>query len=169
MQVPEGELAVFFRNNHFSTLLKHGGRVFLLLTDLGFGSVEHAVWEQQTQVEGDNPFFDGDFRPFLPARSPAAAPPSAAPAPAPRPSPSPPAPTGPAGVPLRREFQKIEEQRRKQQQQLAEVRAARAAHHVQAGVRPAFCSLPGASLIPSCTGLARVATGAASCAHPCPT
>ncbi len=32
----DGELAVFFRNNHFSTLIKHGDELFLLVTDLLF-------------------------------------------------------------------------------------------------------------------------------------
>ena len=32
----EGELAVFFRNNHFSTVHRSGGQLFLLVTDQGF-------------------------------------------------------------------------------------------------------------------------------------
>jgi hypothetical protein len=30
------ELAVFFRNNHFSTIFNHEGRLYLLITDVGF-------------------------------------------------------------------------------------------------------------------------------------
>ena len=35
-KLEEQELAVFFRNNHFSTLYKRSGELFLLVTDLGF-------------------------------------------------------------------------------------------------------------------------------------
>ena len=38
----ERELAVFFRNNHFSTVFKHEGELYLLITDLGY---QHEVSE----------------------------------------------------------------------------------------------------------------------------
>lgn len=34
--VQEGELCVFFRNNHFSTMTKYKGQLYLLVTDQGF-------------------------------------------------------------------------------------------------------------------------------------
>nr|XP_016854328.1 PREDICTED: protein FAM63A [Anolis carolinensis] len=34
--VKEGELSVFFRNNHFSTMIKHQSHLYLLVTDQGF-------------------------------------------------------------------------------------------------------------------------------------
>jgi hypothetical protein len=32
----ERQLAVFFRNNHFSTLFRFGGALYSLVTDLGY-------------------------------------------------------------------------------------------------------------------------------------
>lgn len=32
----ENQMAVFFRNNHFSVIHQHHGQLYLLLTDLGF-------------------------------------------------------------------------------------------------------------------------------------
>eukprot|EP00698_Gefionella_okellyi_P024452 TRINITY_DN8628_c0_g1_i1.p1 TRINITY_DN8628_c0_g1~~TRINITY_DN8628_c0_g1_i1.p1 ORF type:complete len:510 (-),score=124.91 TRINITY_DN8628_c0_g1_i1:21-1550(-) len=68
--VQENELCVFFRNNHFATMIKRAGIIFLLATDVGFGSIKDIVWEQQAQVEGDNPFVDGQFRLYQARDSP---------------------------------------------------------------------------------------------------
>ena len=46
----ENDLAIFFRNNHFSTLTKHGGELFLLATDLGYREEAEVVWEKLNQV-----------------------------------------------------------------------------------------------------------------------
>mmetsp|Transcript_22105 Transcript_22105/g.21813 ORF Transcript_22105/g.21813 Transcript_22105/m.21813 type:complete len:225 (+) Transcript_22105:72-746(+) len=35
-QIPDGRICVLFRNNHFSTLVKHNKKVYILATDLGF-------------------------------------------------------------------------------------------------------------------------------------
>lgn len=35
-QVRERQLCVFFRNNHFSTMFKYEGKLYLLITDLGY-------------------------------------------------------------------------------------------------------------------------------------
>ncbi|XP_063277171.1 ubiquitin carboxyl-terminal hydrolase MINDY-1 isoform X2 [Prinia subflava] len=43
----EGELGVFFRNNHFSTIIKH--------------KEERVVWESLHSVDGDSSFCDSDF------------------------------------------------------------------------------------------------------------
>lgn len=43
--VKERELSVFFRNNHFCTMFKYEGRLFLLVTDLGYASQPTIVWE----------------------------------------------------------------------------------------------------------------------------
>eukprot|EP00928_Gymnodinium_smaydae_P037145 TRINITY_DN25829_c0_g1_i2.p1 TRINITY_DN25829_c0_g1~~TRINITY_DN25829_c0_g1_i2.p1 ORF type:complete len:421 (-),score=81.30 TRINITY_DN25829_c0_g1_i2:301-1563(-) len=44
--VNDREVGVFFRNNHFSTIYKHGNDVLCaLLTDESFEDVESAVWE----------------------------------------------------------------------------------------------------------------------------
>uniref|UniRef100_A0A4W6DQM0 Ubiquitin carboxyl-terminal hydrolase n=1 Tax=Lates calcarifer TaxID=8187 RepID=A0A4W6DQM0_LATCA len=58
----EGEISVFFRNNHFSTMIKHKGHLYLLVTDQGFLQEEALVWESLHNVEGDGNFCDSDFR-----------------------------------------------------------------------------------------------------------
>lgn len=68
------ELAVFFRNQHFGSLLKHDGTLYLLCTDVGFldGSV---VWERLDSVDGDTTYLGEDFKPpAMPAASAAPAP-----------------------------------------------------------------------------------------------
>uniref|UniRef100_A0A8C3USH5 Ubiquitin carboxyl-terminal hydrolase n=1 Tax=Catharus ustulatus TaxID=91951 RepID=A0A8C3USH5_CATUS len=57
----EGELGVFFRNNHFSTIIKHKGHLYLLVTDQGFLQEEGVVWESLHSVDGDSCFCDTDF------------------------------------------------------------------------------------------------------------
>ncbi|XP_061520395.1 ubiquitin carboxyl-terminal hydrolase MINDY-1 isoform X2 [Phycodurus eques] len=76
----EGEMCVFFRNNHFSTMIKHKGHLYLLVTDQGFLREEGLVWESLHNVEGDGNFCDSDFRLCHPPQRDAA-PPSVAPAP----------------------------------------------------------------------------------------
>ncbi|KFO18208.1 Protein FAM63A [Fukomys damarensis] len=58
----EGELSVFFRNNHFSTMTKHESHLYLLVTDQGFLQEEQVVWESLHNVDGDSCFCDSDFR-----------------------------------------------------------------------------------------------------------
>ncbi|XP_067267579.1 ubiquitin carboxyl-terminal hydrolase MINDY-1 [Chanodichthys erythropterus] len=69
----EGELSVFFRNNHFSTMIKHKGHLYLLVTDQGFLQEESVVWESLHNVEGDGNFCDSDFRLCHPSQKPQAA------------------------------------------------------------------------------------------------
>ncbi|XP_074542700.1 ubiquitin carboxyl-terminal hydrolase MINDY-1 [Halichoeres trimaculatus] len=71
----EGEISVFFRNNHFSTMIKHKGHLYLLVTDQGFLQEEGLVWESLHNVEGDGNFCDSEFRLCHP---PQRAPPTAA-------------------------------------------------------------------------------------------
>lgn len=59
--VRERQLAVFFRNSHFSTMLKHNGDVYLLCTDIAFGA-SHVCWEKLDEVDGDTSYYDADFR-----------------------------------------------------------------------------------------------------------
>nr|XP_033779046.1 ubiquitin carboxyl-terminal hydrolase MINDY-1 isoform X2 [Geotrypetes seraphini] len=59
--VKEGELSVFFRNNHFSTMIKHKGHLYLLVTDQGFLQEEKVTWESLHNVEGDSCFCDSQF------------------------------------------------------------------------------------------------------------
>ncbi|XP_023580363.1 ubiquitin carboxyl-terminal hydrolase MINDY-1 isoform X2 [Trichechus manatus latirostris] len=57
----EGELSVFFRNNHFSTMTKHQSHLYLLVTDQGFLQEEQVVWESLHNVDGDSCFCDSNF------------------------------------------------------------------------------------------------------------
>lgn len=57
----EGELGVFFRNNHFSTMIKHKSHLYLLVTDQGFLQEEQVVWESLHNVDGDSCFCDSEF------------------------------------------------------------------------------------------------------------
>ncbi|XP_053303324.1 ubiquitin carboxyl-terminal hydrolase MINDY-1 [Pleuronectes platessa] len=72
----EGEISVFFRNNHFSTMIKHKGHLYLLVTDQGFLQEEPLVWESLHNVEGDGNFCDSDFRLCHQRAPPTAAPPA---------------------------------------------------------------------------------------------
>lgn len=67
------ELCVFFRNNHFSTMIKHKGHLYLLVTDQGFLQEENVVWESLHNVEGDGNFCDSNFRLCHPSQKPPAA------------------------------------------------------------------------------------------------
>ncbi|NXH10176.1 MINY1 hydrolase, partial [Bucco capensis] len=57
----ESELSIFFRNNHFSTMIKHKGHLYLLVTDQGFLQEERVVWESLHNVDGDSCFCDTEF------------------------------------------------------------------------------------------------------------
>ena len=59
--VQEDELCVFFRNNHFSTILGNKGKMYLLVTDCGFLNESRFVWEALDSVDGDSQFFDASF------------------------------------------------------------------------------------------------------------
>lgn len=59
--VPERQLAVFFRNSHFNTLLKYEGDLYLLCTDIAF-AYSHVVWEKLDEVDGDTSYCDAQFK-----------------------------------------------------------------------------------------------------------
>ncbi|KAJ6633836.1 hypothetical protein lerEdw1_014285 [Lerista edwardsae] len=59
--VTEGELSVFFRNNHFSAMIKHQSHLYLLVTDQGFLHEEQVAWESLHNVDGDSCFCDAEF------------------------------------------------------------------------------------------------------------
>lgn len=48
----ERQLAVFFRNNHFSTIFRNKGKLYLLVTDMGYQNVESVVWERLDDIDG---------------------------------------------------------------------------------------------------------------------
>ncbi|KAJ4832242.1 hypothetical protein Tsubulata_002005, partial [Turnera subulata] len=60
----ERELCVFFRNNHFSTMFKYDGELYLLATDQGYINQPDLVWEKLNEVNGDTLFMTGNFREF---------------------------------------------------------------------------------------------------------
>lgn len=59
--VQEGSICIFFRKNHFSTLTKDGGVLYLLVTDLGYANVSEVVWEKVDDVTGDTEYTDEYF------------------------------------------------------------------------------------------------------------
>ena len=58
----EKDLVVFFRNNHFNTLTKHEGFLYLLVTDLGYATVD-VVWEKLDVIDGDTEYVSATFQP----------------------------------------------------------------------------------------------------------
>ncbi|KAE8728043.1 putative homeobox protein knotted-1 [Hibiscus syriacus] len=60
----ERELCVFFRNNHFSTMFKYEGELYLLATDQGYLNQPDLVWEKLNEVNGDTLFMTGNFKEF---------------------------------------------------------------------------------------------------------
>lgn len=60
--LPEGSLAVFFRNNHFSTITKEEGLLYLLVTDLGYAGTPQIVWEKLDMINGDTEHVNSTFK-----------------------------------------------------------------------------------------------------------
>ncbi len=60
--VKEGNMVVFFRNNHYNTLTKHNESLFLLVTDFGYADVSDVVWEKLDVIDGDTEYVTGDFK-----------------------------------------------------------------------------------------------------------
>lgn len=51
-RIRERQLAVFFRNNHFSTMFRFEGQLYLLVTDLGYQHEPSVVWELLDEIDG---------------------------------------------------------------------------------------------------------------------
>lgn len=61
----DGQVAILFRNDHFSTLCKdpRTGQLVTLVTDQGYSTHDEIVWESLTDVNGQgSQLFSGDFR-----------------------------------------------------------------------------------------------------------
>ncbi|TRY70664.1 hypothetical protein TCAL_11084 [Tigriopus californicus] len=58
----DGELAIMFRNNHFSTLYKQKGELFELMSDQGFLKEPSVVWQTLSTIDGDCQFVDHSFK-----------------------------------------------------------------------------------------------------------
>lgn len=59
--IRDEELCVLFRNNHFSTILKHKHELFQLVTDQGFLTESTVIWETLSNIDGDGQFVDSGF------------------------------------------------------------------------------------------------------------
>ncbi|XP_009772020.1 uncharacterized protein [Nicotiana sylvestris] len=60
----ERELCVFFRNNHFNTMFKFEGELYILATDQGYINQSDLVWEKLNEVNGDTIYVTGNFKEF---------------------------------------------------------------------------------------------------------
>lgn len=60
--IKDQTLAVFFRNNHFSTIFKKNGELFILVTDQGYLNQSDVVWETLANIEGDCHFLNHLFQ-----------------------------------------------------------------------------------------------------------
>jgi hypothetical protein len=63
----DGQVVVFFRNNHFNTLTKHGGMLYLLVTDFGYANVPTVIWEKLDVIDGDTEYVNSQFSTSPPA------------------------------------------------------------------------------------------------------
>ena len=59
--VKEGNMVVFFRNNHYNTLTKYNGNLYLLVTDFGYANVKNVIWEKLDVIDGDTEYVTGKF------------------------------------------------------------------------------------------------------------
>ena len=65
-QIKNGDLAVFFRNNHFSVIHKREDRLYALVTDIGYAKTS-VMWESIDQLDGDTLYLDSSFSPVTAA------------------------------------------------------------------------------------------------------
>jgi len=61
-RIKDQTLGVFFRNNHFSTIFKKNGELFILVTDQGYLNQGDVVWETLANIEGDCHFVNHLFQ-----------------------------------------------------------------------------------------------------------
>ena len=67
-----GQIAVLFRNDHFSTMYKEPqtSAILTLVTDAGYSTHDEIVWESLVDVDGKGTeLYSGDFRPVENART----------------------------------------------------------------------------------------------------
>lgn len=61
----DDEIVVLFRNDHYSTMIKHNGNLYLLVSDLGYLRRPDIVFQKLVNAHGDGEFVNGKFQPFL--------------------------------------------------------------------------------------------------------
>lgn len=59
--VEPDSICVFFRNNHFCSMTKHDGVLYLLVTDLGYANVREIMWEKLDAIDGDTEYMTPAF------------------------------------------------------------------------------------------------------------
>ena len=59
--IGDNTLCVFFRNNHFATLTKNAGVLYLLVTDLGYANTPEIVWEKLDNIDGNTEYTNEFF------------------------------------------------------------------------------------------------------------
>ena len=58
----DNEIAIFFRNNHFSAVYKRSGRIWELVTDQGIVDADGRItWQSLSQLSGDEQFVSNKF------------------------------------------------------------------------------------------------------------
>jgi hypothetical protein len=57
----EKSMGIFFRNNHFATITKQEGLLYLLVTDLGYAHTPQIVWEKLDMINGDTEHVNATF------------------------------------------------------------------------------------------------------------
>ena len=60
--VKERQLAVLYRNAHFSTIFKYNGKIYSLVSDEGYQFSDLVVWENVSNIDGDTDYCDAEFR-----------------------------------------------------------------------------------------------------------
>jgi len=65
-ELRDRQLVAFYRNGHFSTMVKYEGQLYLLCSDQGFATT-NVVWERLDEVSGNTTHCDANFQEATPA------------------------------------------------------------------------------------------------------
>jgi hypothetical protein len=65
--VKEGDMQIFFRNNHYNTLTKFKDNLYLLVTDFGYANVRSVIWEKLDVIDGDTEYVNDEFQVLAPS------------------------------------------------------------------------------------------------------
>eukprot|EP00172_Hildenbrandia_rubra_P002971 Plantae.Rhodophyta-Hildenbrandia_rubra.ctg4270.p1 GENE.Plantae.Rhodophyta-Hildenbrandia_rubra.ctg4270~~Plantae.Rhodophyta-Hildenbrandia_rubra.ctg4270.p1 ORF type:complete len:785 (+),score=159.16 Plantae.Rhodophyta-Hildenbrandia_rubra.ctg4270:360-2714(+) len=75
--IGQGEMCVFFRNNHFSTITRDKNSLYVLVSDLGYLHESDVVWEKLNDLSGNTEFTNGSFVSFATHKAASSATPAA--------------------------------------------------------------------------------------------